>query len=139
MSTEPTGYAGRPSADADPAALDAADPLGAFRDRFVIPDPDLIYLAGRSPGRPPRAAIERLANVASVEWAGDLIRGWEHWLDAPARVGDLLGTALLGARPDEVAICDSTTIDFYRLAAAALDARPDRAVIVTDRANFPTD
>jgi len=126
-------------ADADPDALDASDPLAAFRDRFVIPDPDLIYLDGNSLGRPPRAALERLARVAAEEWAGELIRGWDHWLDAPRRVGDLLGTAILGARPDEVAICDSTTVDFYRLASAALSARPDRRFIVTDRANFPTD
>jgi len=123
----------------DPAALDAADPLAAFRHRFVIPDPDLIYLDGNSLGRPPLAALERLARVASQEWAGLLIRGWEQWLDEPLRVGNLLGTELLGARADEVAMCDSTTVDFYRLASAALDARPGRRFIVTDRANFPTD
>ena len=46
-----------PIATADPAALDAADPLAPFRDRFVIPDPDLLYLDGNSLGRPPRAAM----------------------------------------------------------------------------------
>jgi kynureninase len=123
----------------DPAALDAADPLAAFRGRFVIPDSELIYLDGNSLGRPPLAALEGLARVASEEWAGELIRGWDHWLDAPLRVGDLLGTELLGAEPGEVAMCDSTTVDFYRLASAALDARPGRRFVVTDRANFPTD
>ncbi len=123
----------------DPAALDAADVLAPFHRRFVVPDPELIYLDGNSLGRPPLAALERLARVASVEWAGELIRGWDHWLAEPRRVGDLLGTGILGAKPDEVAICDSTTIDFYRLASAALDARPDRRFIVTDRSNFPTD
>jgi kynureninase len=127
------------SADADPAALDAADPLAAFRRRFVFPDPELLYLDGNSLGRPPLAALERLARVASQEWAGELIRGWEHWLDEPLRVGDVLGTQVLGARVGEVAICDSTTVDFYRLASAALDARPGRRIIVTDRSNFPTD
>jgi kynureninase len=127
------------AADADPPALDAADPLAPFRDRFVIPDADLLYLDGNSLGRPPRAALDRLERVAREEWASELIRGWDHWLDAPLRVGDLLGTELLGARPSEVAICDSTTIDVYRLASAALNARPDRDVIITDRANFPTD
>jgi kynureninase len=130
---------GPPAATSDPAALDAADPLASFRDRFVIPDPDIVYFDGNSLGRPPKAALERLTRVAAEEWAGELIRAWAHWLAEPCRVGDLLGTALLGARPDEVAICDSTTIDFYRLAWAALDARPDRRIIVTDRANFPTD
>jgi kynureninase len=128
-----------PSATADPAALDAADPLATFRQRFVVPDPAIVYLDGNSLGRPPLRAIERLARVATEEWAGELIRGWDHWLAEPRRVGDLLGTELLGARPDEVAICDSTTVDFYRLASAALDARPDRRIVVTDRANFPTD
>jgi kynureninase len=127
------------SATTDPAALDAADPLAAFRDRFVVPDPSVVYLDGNSLGRPPLRAIERLARVAAEEWAGELIRGWDHWLAEPRRVGDLLGTRLLGARPDEVAICDSTTVDFYRLASAALEARPDRRIVVTDRANFPTD
>jgi kynureninase len=128
-----------PIATADPGALDAADPLGPFRRRFVIPDPALVYLDGNSLGRPPLRAIERVARVATEEWAGELIRGWDHWLEAPRRVGDLLGTGLLGANPDEVAICDSTTVDFFRLASAALDARPGRRIIVTDRANFPTD
>jgi kynureninase len=128
-----------PMATADPATLDAADPLAGFRDRFVIPDPELLYLDGNSLGRPPLAAIERLERVAREEWAGELIRGWEHWLGEPRRVGDLLGTEILGARPDEVAICDSTTVDFYRVASAALTARPGRRFIVTDRANFPTD
>ena len=123
----------------DPAALDAADPLASFRDRFVIPDSDLLYLDGNSLGRPPVAAIERLGRVAGQEWAGELIRGWDHWLDAPLRVGNLLGRKLLGARHDEVVMCDSTTVNFFRLASAALDARPDRRFIVTDRANFPTD
>src|SRR5690242_15571593 len=119
------------------AALDAADPLASFRERFAVPDPTLIYLDGNSLGRAPLSALDRVARVARDEWAGELIRGWDHWLDAPTRVGNLLGTEVLGARPDEVAICDSTTVDFYRLASAALSARPDRRVIVTDRANFP--
>jgi kynureninase len=128
-----------PIATADPAELDAADPLGPFRRRFVIPDPDLVYLDGNSLGRPPLRAVERVARVATEEWAGALIRGWDHWIEAPHRVGDLLGTGLLGANAGEVVICDSTTVDFYRLASAALDARPGRRYIVTDRANFPTD
>ncbi|HET9614035.1 MAG TPA: kynureninase [Candidatus Limnocylindrales bacterium] len=129
----------RIDASADPGALDRADPLAGFRDRFAIPDPAVIYLDGNSLGRPPRATIERLTRFSAEEWAGDLIRGWERWLDAPLRVGDVIGTELLGARAGEVAICDSTTVDFYRLASAALAARPDRKVIVTDRENFPTD
>jgi len=35
--------------------MDAADPLSEFRQRFVIPDPGLIYLDGNSLGRLPVA------------------------------------------------------------------------------------
>jgi kynureninase len=123
----------------DPAALDATDPLASFRDRFVFADPALVYLDGNSLGRLPRATVERLGSVAGDEWGGELIRAWDHWIDEPARVGDLLAGEILGARPGEVILSDSTTVNFYKLARAALAARPGRRIVITDRANFPTD
>lgn len=120
-------------------ALDATDPLGAFRERFAVRDADLVYLDGNSLGRLPRATAERLRTLVEDEWGGELIRGWDHWLDLPVRIGDRLATAVLGARPAEVVVSDSTTVNFYKLALAALEARPGRRAIVTDRANFPTD
>jgi kynureninase len=125
--------------DPDPAVLDAADPLAPFRDRFVFSGPGLVYLDGNSLGRLPRATVERLAAVVGEEWGGELIRGWDHWLDEPRRVGDLLATEILGARSGEVIVSDSTTVNFYKLARAALTARQGRRIVVTDRANFPTD
>jgi kynureninase len=126
----------------DPAradALDAADPLRSFRGRFAVRDPDLIYLDGNSLGRLPLATAERLRTVVDEEWGGDLIRAWDSWLDLPVRVGTRLASAVLGARPGEVVVSDSTTVNFYKLALAALEARPGRRAIVTDLANFPTD
>ena len=120
------------------AELDAADALAPFRDRFVVTDPDLVYLDGNSLGRLPRATAERLRRVVGEEWAGELIRGWDHWIDEPLRVGDAIAP-LIGAGPGEVIVSDSTTVDFYKLASAALDARPGRRVVITDRDNFPTD
>ncbi|HEY1331199.1 MAG TPA: aminotransferase class V-fold PLP-dependent enzyme, partial [Actinomycetota bacterium] len=63
----------------------------------------------------------------------------EGWIDLPSRLGDRIGTGLLGARPGEVIVADSTTTNFYKLCVAAVDARPGRSAIVTDRDNFPTD
>jgi kynureninase len=126
-------------ASLDPRPLDAADPLASFRDRFAISDPSLVYLDGNSLGMLPRATTDRLTRVGGEEWGGELIRGWDHWLDEPLRVGDRLAEAVLGAGPGEVVVSDSTTVNFYKLALAALDARPDRRTIITDRANFPTD
>jgi len=118
--------------------LDAEDPLGPFRARFAIPDPDLVYLDGNSLGRPPTAAIEAVGRVAAGEWATELIRGWGHWLDAPLRVGDVLAP-VLGAHPGEIAVTDSTSINLFRVASAALDARPGRRVIAIGPNEFPTD
>lgn len=120
-------------------ALDAADPLASFRDAFVRADPELIYLDGNSLGRLPKATVDRLDRVARHEWGGGLIRSWDEWIDLPAQVGDLLGAALLGAASGQMVVADSTTVNLYKLAVAALDARPGRRVIVTDDDNFPTD
>jgi kynureninase len=120
-------------------ALDAADPLASLRDAFVVDDPELIYLDGNSLGRLPKATAERLARVVRDEWGSGLIRSWRHWVDLPSRAGDLIGSTLLGAAEGQVVVSDSTTVNLYKLAAAALDARPDRNVIITDDDNFPTD
>jgi kynureninase len=121
------------------AALDAADPLRQYRDRFVIDD-DLVYLDGNSLGRLPRATVDRIARTLAQEWGGRLIRGWEEgWMALPIETGDRLGAAALGAAPGQVVVADSTTVCFYKLASAALDLRPGRDQIVTDFDNFPTD
>ncbi|HLH57591.1 MAG TPA: kynureninase [Streptosporangiaceae bacterium] len=121
------------------AGLDAADPLSGFRDRFADDGRGLIYLDGNSLGRLPLATAERIAQVVRDEWGRGLIGSWEHWMGLPAQVGDLLGEHLLGAAPGQVAVSDSTTVNLYKLACAALDARPGRHVIITDDDNFPTD
>jgi kynureninase len=119
--------------------LDAADPLARFRDRFTRADPSLIYLDGNSLGPLPHATRTRIAEVVADEWGTGLVRSWHRWIELPGQVGDLLGEHLIGAAPGQVAVCDSTTVNLYKLACAALDARPGRPVIVTDDDNFPTD
>ena len=118
--------------------LDANDPLGEYRKRFLLPE-RVIYLDGNSLGALPRSTADRLREVVAQQWGERLIRGWdEGWLDQPLEVGTRLG-ALLGAAPGEVVIGDSTTVCFYKLASAALELRPGRRRIVTDVDNFPTD
>jgi kynureninase len=124
---------------AEAARLDEADPIGALRDAFVVDDPALIYLDGNSLGRLPRRTVEVLDDAIRAGWGGRLIRGWHDWIELPGRVGDRLAADFLGARPGEVVVSDSTTVNFYKLAVAALEARPDRHVIVSTADNFPTD
>lgn len=119
--------------------LDEQDELAPFRQRFAIDDPELIYMLGNSLGRLPRATVERLEDLVGHEWGERLIRGWnDGWIDLPHRVGNKIGQ-LVGARPGEVIIADSTSVNLFKLAAAALRLRPGRSKIVTDDLNFPSD
>jgi kynureninase len=120
-------------------SLDAADELRAFRTRFAIPEPQLIYLDGNSLGRPTRDVANRLRLAAEDEWARDLIRGWNAgWFRAPSRLGESIAR-LVGAGPGQVVVTDSTSVNLFKLTLAALALRPERTVIVSDALNFPSD
>jgi kynureninase len=119
--------------------LDRTDPLAGFRDRFVLPE-GVIYLDGNSLGPLAKAARVRIADVVEREWGQGLIRSWNdaHWIEAPRRVGDKIAH-LIGARPGEVVVADSTSVNLHKLLVAALRAQTGRATILTETGNFPTD
>ena len=122
----------------DARDLDAADPLAAYRDRFVGAETDLVYFDGNSLGRPLRVTGERLARFVTDEWGSRLIRGWdESWFDLPLTVGDQLGRVALGAGPGQVTIGDSTTVLLYKAMRAAVAARPGRTEIVRRPGQLP--
>jgi kynureninase len=119
--------------------LDADDELASWRDEFVIGDPDTIYLDGNSLGRLPMATMAQMQQAVETQWGERLIRGWnESWIDTPKRLGDKIAL-LVGAQPGEVLVTDSTSANLFKLAVAALKARPGRAKIVSDALNFPSD
>lgn len=123
----------------DPDALDAADPLRGWREQFVIADPEVCYLDGNSLGRLPRRTVDAVHHFLTAEWGTELVAGWSHWLDEAQRVGDVIAGAALGAAPGQTLAMDTTSVNFYQACDAAMAARPDRAVVVSDTANFPTD
>ena len=118
--------------------LDAEDPLVFARDRFSLPD-GVIYLDGNSLGALPTAAPDKLA-AAQQQWRDDLIASWNKhgWIDWPIHIAAKLAP-IIGAKPDEVLIADSTSVCLFKLLAAAVRARPGRRTILTQRRNFPTD
>ena len=124
-------------------AMDARDPLAPLRDAFDLPD-GVIYLDGNSLGARPRAALARAQEVVAREWGRDLIRSWNSagWFEMPKRLGDRLAP-IIGARGGEVVVTDTTSLNLFKALAAALAIQqqraPERKVIVTERANFPTD
>jgi kynureninase len=105
----------------------------------VLPD-GVIYLDGNSLGPLPKATPARIAQVMQREWGQSLIRSWtDHgWIDLQFRVGEKIGR-LIGAEPGTTVVGDSTSVNLFKLLAAALDQRPDRRVILTEEGNFPTD
>ena len=117
-------------------ALDAGDPLAWTRDRFAWDAGEVVYLDGNSLGRPPRAALEAVA-AAGLQWQERLVRGWDDWIERPRGVGDLLAETVLGAGEGQVLVCDSVTVNLFKLAAAAIHGRPGAIVCSADE--FPTD
>jgi kynureninase len=127
---------------ADPSyaqALDSADQLASFRDRFVHQDRDLIYLDGNSLGALPVRTQARIAEVVDQDWGVGLVRSWDKWIQLPRHAGEMVAEHLVGAAAGQVLVCDSVTVNLYKLASAALGAQAGRNVIITDDDNFPTD
>ena len=119
--------------------LDRNDPLAHFRSRFVITDPDMCYLDGNSLGRLPHSTVIAINDYMTKEWGREVVTGWSHWVDEAQPIGDLIGRSALGASSGQMLACDTTSVNFYQLALAAINARPGRRTIITDAANFPTD
>jgi kynureninase len=120
-------------------ALDAADPLRSFRDRFVLPE-GIVYLDGNSLGALPRATIQRQREAVEEEWGEELIRSWNSrgWIDAPQRVGAKVAR-LIGAQPHEVIVADSTSVNLFKLIVAAAALSPGRKQLLSEAGNFHTD
>ncbi|WP_298207416.1 kynureninase [Ferrimicrobium sp.] len=119
--------------------LDQADPLAPFRERFVSDENGINYLDGNSLGRLSHDARAAILAAIDDEWANELIRGWEHWTELSSELGDVVGSALLGAGAGQVVISDSTSVNLYKTIRAALSLVPDRRVLLVDANDFPTD
>jgi len=119
--------------------LDNQDPLANFRKRFIIADPNLIYLDGNSLGRLPKDTIPHIQNLVEEQWGKGLIEGWNKgWFEMPTVLGSRIAQ-LIGAREDEVVVCDTTSVNLFKLAAAALRYQAGKKVLLSDEFNFPTD
>ena len=120
------------------AAMDGADPLAPLRERFALPPG--IYLDGNSLGPLTHAARERVRLCVETQWGEGLIASWNKadWVNLPRTVGAKIAR-IVGAEPDAVRVADSTSVNLFKVLAAALALRPDRHRIVSQRGNFPTD
>jgi kynureninase len=127
-------------ARAEAEARDAADPLAAFRQRFSC-RPGVVYLDGNSLG-----LASRDAEVALLAAIDDWKRyGIDGWLDGERpwfTIGEDLGAIqarLMGARPGEVVVTGSTTVNLHALVASFYRPAGARTKLVADTLNFPSD
>ncbi|MEN8230034.1 MAG: kynureninase [Bacteroidota bacterium] len=119
--------------------LDNQDALKAYRDQFVLKDKSLIYLDGNSLGRLPSKTVEYMEMAIREQWGDRLIRSWnEGWYHQSVRLGKKIAQ-IIGARPDEVIVSDSTSVNLYKLGYGALKMKEGKSEIVSDDMNFPSD
>jgi kynureninase len=123
----------------DVQALDAADQLAECRDRFVLPD-GIIYLDGNSLGALPKETIRTQQDAVLAQWGHSLIRSWNdhQWIDAPQRIGARIAP-LIGARPHEVIVADSVTVNIFKLITAAAGLIDEPGLLLSEAGNFHTD
>lgn len=119
--------------------LDESDFLNKFRKRFYIADEKTIYLDGNSLGRLPQKTEERILEITKKQWGTGLIESWnKHWYNQSVKLGNKI-SKLIGASDGEVVVTDSTSVNLYKLAFAALKLKKGKTQVLSDVFNFPTD
>lgn len=123
----------------DAVAYDQKDPLASARSKFVVAE-DVTYLVGHSLGPPTRRALDRLRHAGEVEWAGGLVGSWNTagWIDLPSTVGARLAE-LIGVEAEDVIVCDSVSINLFKLVGALMNAKGLSKRIIVEAGEFPTD
>ncbi|MDX1718412.1 MAG: aminotransferase class V-fold PLP-dependent enzyme, partial [Anderseniella sp.] len=121
------------------AALDAADGLTPCRARFSLPE-GVVYLDGNSLGAMPVATPQHMADAVTRAWGERLIASWmeDGWWQMPVSLGVRLAP-VIGAGPGQTVVADGTSVSIFKAVHAALSLKPERTVIISERASFPTD
>jgi kynureninase len=123
----------------DCLALDAADPLKNYRQRFFLP-PDTIYFDGNSLGPLPTHVQATVAHHLNIAWGVDLITSWNKhsWFELPQRIGDKIGR-LIGGGAGNTIVADTISVNMFKALTSALALRRERKIILSDSGNFPSD
>lgn len=125
-------------------AADAADPLRALRDEFLIPSHaggDSVYLCGNSLGLQPRG-VRRVLDAELESWATQAVeghfKGASPWLDYHATVRDGIAD-IVGAQPPEVVAMNTLGVNLHLLMVSFYRPTHERPAILLEAGSFPTD
>lgn len=145
MTTSRAAGAAQIESESHARSLDAADPLAKYRDRFAFPTDaagnPAIYLCGNSLGLMPKTARtlieeelndwERLAVDAHFEGT----RPWYPYHEMFREIG----ARLVGARPGEVVMMNSLTVNLHLMMVTFYQPTAARYKILVDYPTFPSD
>lgn len=128
------------TAEAQAKRLDTDDELASFRAQFYRP-PGQIYLDGNSLGLLSLPAEQALLALVH-QWKTLGIAGWTEaqppWFFLAETLAEQMAP-LVGARPDEVIVTNSTTVNLHQLVATLFQADASRSKILADALAFPSD
>ena len=125
-------------------ALDAADPLRALRDEFLIPRHDQreqAYFCGNSLGLQPKTARAHVEEVLD-KWAREAVEGHftgqAQWMPYHELVREPLA-AVVGAEPSEVVAMNSLTANLHLMLVGFYRPTRERPAILMEAGAFPSD
>jgi kynureninase len=125
--------------------MDAEDPLQGMRGEFAIPSrPDgtgAVYLCGNSLGLMP-AGVPDAVNAELEDWARFAVDGhfrartpWYSYHEIFREVG----ARLVGARPGEVVMMNSLTVNLHLMLTSFYRPTPGRHRVLIESHTFPSD
>jgi kynureninase len=118
-------------------ALDAADPLRAYRDRFHFPSftsGDLVYFTGHSLGLQPRT-VRAAVELELDEWAKYGVEGHFHSTNPWYSYHELLTPMMadiVGAKDSEVVCMNSLTTNIHLLFVSFYRPTKQRYKIISE-------
>lgn len=128
-----------PTSLEEAVACDQADPLADVRSAFLVPD-EVTYLVGHSLGPATNLSFAALRDTADIEWRTGLVGSWNsaEWIDMPSVLGRQIAK-LIGVPSDDVVVCDSVSVNLFKLVGSLLRERGSDARIIIEAGEFPTD
>jgi len=108
------------------------------QERFSFKE-NTLYMCGHSLGPMPKQA-QKIIERCLKDWAQEGVLAWNKsdWIHLPYKMGQLIAP-LIGAKEDEVIVCDSTSVNLFKVLHSALRLNPKRRIIITSSGNFPAD
>ena len=125
-------------------ALDAADPLRALRNEFLIPKHkhnEQLYFVGNSLGLQPRGARAQVMEVLD-KWANEAVEGHftgnAQWMTYHELVREPLAR-VVGAQPQEVVAMNTLTANLHLMMVSFYRPTAGRPAILMEAGAFPSD